>query len=95
MAFLSIMPEIDSIQAENPEDLCDQWRMKRTKLPRGFARAVQPVEAHYTSDRSLIAEEVKIPAHDGEIPAYLARPREGESFPVVLVIQEIVAWKFR
>jgi carboxymethylenebutenolidase len=62
-----------------------------TKLAAGFALAVQPVTAQtITTDTSgLEAGEVKIPVSDGEIPAYRAMPREGKSFPVVLVVQEI------
>jgi carboxymethylenebutenolidase len=62
-----------------------------TKLPNGFASAVPPVDAQVISTDAdgLNAGEVKIPVHDGEMPAYLARPVTGESFPVVLVIQEI------
>jgi carboxymethylenebutenolidase len=62
-----------------------------TKLPNGFASAVPPVHAQVISTDAvgLSAGEVMIPVHDGEMPAYQARPETGESFPVVLVIQEI------
>lgn len=33
--------------------------------------------------------EVQIPTPDGEIPAYMAAPKAGGPFPVVLVVQEI------
>ncbi len=57
----------------------------------GFALAVQPISAKVitTSSKGLIAEMVKIPVKDGEIPAYRAMPSTGENFPIVLVIQEI------
>jgi carboxymethylenebutenolidase len=62
-----------------------------TKLAAGFAAAVSPVTAQtITTDTSgLDASEVKIPARDGEIPGYRARPAKGSGFPVVLVVQEI------
>ena len=60
-------------------------------LTTGFALAVQPVSAQTirTDTKGLTAGEVKIPASDGEIPAYRAMPAAGSSFPVVLVVQEI------
>lgn len=60
-------------------------------LATGFAMAVQPVSAQTitTSTEGLEAGEVKIPVPDGEIPAYRAMPAKGESFPTVLVVQEI------
>jgi carboxymethylenebutenolidase len=62
-----------------------------TSLAAGFAMAVRPVSAQtITTDTSgLVAGEVKIPVGDGEMPAYRAMPAKGESFPVVLVVQEI------
>lgn len=62
-----------------------------TLLATGFALAVRPVSAQTitTDSDSLLAQEVKIPVADGEMPAYLAHPVEGSSFPVVLVVQEI------
>jgi carboxymethylenebutenolidase len=62
-----------------------------TTLATGFALAVQPVSAQtITTDTSgLEAGEVQIPVADGQMPAYQARPSSGESFPVVLVVQEI------
>lgn len=57
----------------------------------GFALAVKPVSAETitTDTKGLTAGEVKIPVHDGEIPAYRAMPDKGGPFPVVLVVQEI------
>ena len=62
-----------------------------TTLATGFALAVQPVSAQTitTDTDGLIAGEVKIPVADGQIPAYRAMPNKGNSFPVVLVVQEI------
>lgn len=53
--------------------------------------AARPISAQAitTGSYSLLVKDVKIPVSDGEIPAYLAHPAEGSSFPVVLVIQEI------
>jgi carboxymethylenebutenolidase len=62
-----------------------------TTLATGFALAVQPISAQtITTDTTGIeAGEVKIPTPDGQMPAYRAAPAKGESFPVVLVVQEI------
>jgi len=60
-------------------------------LATGFALAVRPVSAETitTDSASLNAREIKIPVADGEIPAYVAYPAQGSSFPVILVVQEI------
>ena len=62
-----------------------------TTLASGFALSVCPVSAETitTDAKGLEAGEVKIPVKDGEMPAYRARPAAGESFPVILVVQEI------
>jgi carboxymethylenebutenolidase len=62
-----------------------------TTLASGFALAVQPISAQTitTDTEGLEAGEVKIPVPDGVMPAYRARPAQGDSFPVVLVVQEI------
>jgi carboxymethylenebutenolidase len=62
-----------------------------TSLATGFAMAVQPVGAQTitTDAKGLEAGEVKIPAKDGDMPAYRAMPATGGPFPVVLVVQEI------
>ncbi len=62
-----------------------------TTLATGFALAVQPVSAETitTDAKGLQAGEVKIPTKDGEMPAYRAAPEKGDSFPTVLVVQEI------
>lgn len=63
-----------------------------TTLAAGFALAVLPVSAQTitTDSTHLIAGEVSIPTTDGPIPAYRAMPATGNSFPVVLVVQEIL-----
>lgn len=60
-------------------------------LAAGFALAVRPISAQVitTDTKGLVAGEVKIPVQDGDIPAYRAMPETGETFPVVLVVQEI------
>jgi carboxymethylenebutenolidase len=63
-----------------------------TSLAAGFAAAVRPVAAETvvtTGTDGLVAGEVKIPIPDGEMPGYRAMPATGDSFPVVLVVQEI------
>src|SRR5437867_4494688 len=62
-----------------------------TTLGAGFAAAVLPVSAQTitTSSEGLIAGEVKVPVRDGEIPAYRAMPASGNSFPTILVVQEV------
>lgn len=62
-----------------------------TTLASGFALSVRPVTAETieTSAEGLEAGEVKIPTTDGDMPAYRAMPAKGDSFPVVLVVQEI------
>jgi carboxymethylenebutenolidase len=63
-----------------------------TSLAAGFALAVRPANADeiiHTDDKGLIAGEVKIPAGDGDMPAYRAMPEGAGPFPTVLVVQEI------
>src|SRR5947207_3633100 len=63
-----------------------------TSLATGFALSVQPIAAQTvitTDTNGLTAGEVKVPAKDGEIPAYRAMPDKGGPFPTVLVIQEV------
>ncbi|MCC7327747.1 MAG: dienelactone hydrolase family protein [Burkholderiales bacterium] len=62
-----------------------------TSLGAGFALAVLPVSAQTitTSTEGLVAGEVMVPTKDGKMPAYRAMPATGDSFPVVLVVQEI------
>ncbi|MBS0320721.1 MAG: dienelactone hydrolase family protein [Proteobacteria bacterium] len=62
-----------------------------SSLGAGFALAVLPVSAQTitTSASGLVAGEVKVPVHDGSVPAYRARPAGAGPFPVVLVIQEV------
>ena len=79
--LLSMMPKTDVTRRE----------FVVTTLAAGFALAVLPVSAQAitTDSTGLIAGEVSIPTTDGPIPAYRAMPATGNSFPVVLVVQEI------
>ena len=64
-----------------------------TSLATGFALSVQPIAAQTvitTDTTGLDAGEVKVPAKDGEVPAYRAMPDKGGPFPTVLVAHE--AW---
>ncbi|MBI3451809.1 MAG: dienelactone hydrolase family protein [Rhodospirillales bacterium] len=62
-----------------------------TSLASGFALAAGPVSAQAitTDTGGLVAGEVKIPAADGDVPGYRAKPASGSNFPIVLVVQEI------
>lgn len=62
-----------------------------TSLIAGFALATQPVSAAAiaTDTEGLDAGEVQVPAKDGRIPAYRAKPKAGGPAPVILVVQEI------
>ncbi len=62
-----------------------------TTLATGFALAVQPVSAETitTDTQGIVAGEVKVPTHDGPMPAYRAMPDGAGPFPTVLVVQEI------
>ncbi len=57
----------------------------------GFALAVRPVAASTvtTTAEGLEAGWVSVPAADGAVKAYRARPAKGTNLPVVLVVQEI------
>ncbi|MDQ8023644.1 MAG: dienelactone hydrolase family protein [Moraxellaceae bacterium] len=58
----------------------------------GFALATHPVVAQTTittDSEGLDAGIVEIDSDGFKLPAYFARPKTGENFPVVLVIQEI------
>lgn len=63
-----------------------------TALGAGFALAVQPGAAQSpikTGTDGLIAGEIKLPARDGDLPAYRAMPAGKTGVPVVLVVSEI------
>ena len=63
-----------------------------TSLGVGFALAAQPIHAQTvitTDAEGLDAGPVQVPTPDGMMPAYRARPHNGTSLPVVLVIHEI------
>ena len=65
--------------------------LARTGLATGFAVAVLPVTADTitTDTAGLEAGEIMIKTKDGEIPAYMAMPKDGKDLAVVLVVQEI------
>lgn len=75
-----------------PEAQVTRRQFVVTTLAAGFALAVQPVSAETitTDTKGLIAGEVSIPTTDGQIPAYRAMPATGNSFPVMLIVQEIL-----
>ena len=60
-------------------------------LSTGYAVAAAPVLADVIqTDRTGLKDgKVNIPAKDGTIPAYYARPTKAGRYPVVLVIHEI------
>jgi carboxymethylenebutenolidase len=63
-----------------------------TALGAGFALAVQPVMAQtaiVTDTQGLLAGEIKVRVHDGEMAAYRAQPAAGANLPVILVVSEI------
>ena len=62
-----------------------------TSLISGFTLATTRVEAQaiHTGSEGLVAGPVQVPAPDGFIPAYSARPAGPGPFPTVLVIEEI------
>lgn len=64
----------------------------QTSLGAGFAAAVLPVSAQTmitTDTQGLTAGEVKIPAKDGEMPAYRAMPAGKAGLATVLVVSEV------
>ena len=81
----------EEVSSMAPEAQVTRRQFVVTTLAAGFALAVQPVSAETitTDTKGLIAGEVEIPTRDGQIPAYRAMPATGNSFPVVLVVQEI------
>ena len=59
-------------------------------LPHGYPRMLPPVDtAIHTDVAGLVAGEVWIPAHDGELPAYRAMPARAGRHPILLVLQEV------
>ena len=58
----------------------------------GFALAVRPVCAQtliLTDTAGIVADLVRIPADGTFLPAYMAHPAQGGSWPLILVVQEI------
>ena len=62
-----------------------------TSLMSGLTLATTAVEAQVirTDAAGIEADEVKIPAGDGPMPAYRAVPQGAGPFPIVLVVEEI------
>lgn len=60
-------------------------------LATGFALAARPISAAVikTDSKGLETGTAQIPTANGRIPAYWARPASGQTFPIVLVVQEI------
>lgn len=69
----------------------DRRRFVAGSLASGFAAAVLPVSATTltTSSEGLAQGESEIPVGDTLLPAYWARPQQGEAWPLVIVVQEI------
>ncbi len=57
----------------------------------GLTLATTRVEAQVikTDTAGIVAEEVKIPVGDTELPGYFAKPQGAGPFPIVVVIEEI------
>ena len=74
-------------------ELDPQPRLRTAAPPpgRGFAMAVTPVASSTvaTSSEGLEAGPVVIDSNGFAMPAYRARPAQGDRFPIVLVISEI------
>jgi len=83
------MPE--ELENGTPETRLTRREFVTTTLSAGLALAGIPLFAQTitTDSEGLVAADVKIPAGEGEIPAYRAMPATGGSFPVVLVVHEI------
>ncbi len=81
----------DELRSGLPKVEVTRREFATATLAAGFALAVLPVSADtITTDTSGIdAGEVKIPVSDGTIPGYRAMPDKGDSFPTILVVQEI------
>ena len=62
-----------------------------TSLISGLTLATTRVEAQviHTDSTGIVAEEVKVPVADGELPGYFAKPVGAGPFPIVLVNEEI------
>jgi carboxymethylenebutenolidase len=79
------------IAMKNGPDIITRRTFAATSLVAGFTLAAGPLRAGaiVTDANGLVAGEVRVPASDGVIPAYRARPAAGTRWPVVLVTQEI------
>ncbi len=82
-------PEMNSLL---PHTAFDRRSFIASMAAGGFALAVQPVMAQTvikTDTEGLAVGVVEIPTDGFNMPAYYARPKSGDKFPTVLVIQEI------
>jgi len=88
---MSIEPMTSDVASLLPQNDFCRRRFLGATLAAGFALAVRPVSSQTitTDSDGLAAGPVRVPVHDGEIPAYRAMPATGGPFPVVLVVQEI------
>ena len=91
-------PEINAdLTLSQLDSLAPKLRFSRrgfamTSLGVGFALAAQPIQAQTvitTDAEGLEAGVVWVLTKDGRIPAYRAKPHNGQNLPVVLVIHEI------
>ena len=75
----------------NPKPQVTRREFVVTALSSGFALAVQPISAATisTGSEGLSVGEASIGRGYDTFPGYFARPASGESFPTVLVVQEI------
>lgn len=83
------LSQLDSLA---PQTSFSRRGFAMTSLGVGFALAAQPIHAQTvitTNADGLDADEVKVRTKDGMMPAYRARPHNGQDVPVVLVIHEI------
>jgi len=82
-------PEMNSLL---PPVTFDRRSFIASMVAGGFALAAQPVVAQTvvkTDAEGLDVGVVEIPADGFNMPAYYARPKTGDKFPTVIVIQEI------
>ena len=69
----------------------DRRRFVAGSLASGFAAATLPISATTvtTSLKGLVDGVASVPAAGIHLPAYWARPRNGQNWPIVIVVQEI------
>ena len=80
------------VESLGPKSRYSRREFVATGVTAGFALAVQPVQAQtvITTDiNGLTAGPIEIPARDGTMPGYHARPEGKGPYPTILVIHEI------